>query len=628
VALLDRVTAALPGAESRSGIDQWVQDFLLPTSFGYNGQTYPIGVNTSYGATRAQEIDRSLPGFASALRRCPPAFAAQMVRALVLSQVRFTFRNLPSSNSPRRTFGTRDLKPLEQPWANATTGELVTKMEWHAGLAGNSYVTNYSPGRLRVLRPDWTAIVYGSESEPEYPSQALDGKVLGYIYQNGGIFSSQETKPQILTVGEVAHWSPIPDPLHAGIGMSWVTPAIREIQADSLTTDHKIRFFENGATPNLVVKGLTAATREQFNQLVDMMEERHAGVQNAYRTLYLTQGADATVVGSDLSQIDMKSTQGAGETRISMLSRVHPVVLAASEGLQGSALNAGTFAMARRIWADTWILPTLQDLCAALAPLVNVPAGAELWYDTADVPILREDALNAAQIMEIEAATIGSLIQAGFTAESAVKAVKGQDANLLQHSGLVSVQLQQPGAGQANEAPHAIGGGFPKVSPPKLPRLPHVPLDAGLKRDGEPTDDELDQAILDVDEQRYDVSPIGMGKNWVTGVGGLPLFIRAIAHALIRNGHSESEAIQLAVGVVKNWASGEGHVTAKTRAKAAAALAEWEAKKAASHAKAAPAPEPAMPLFSAQAEARRRELEGVRRVMTKPPEPNERRTDD
>lgn len=81
---------------------------------------------------------------------------------------------------------------------------------------------------------------------------------------------------------------------------------------------------------------------------------------------------------------------------------------------------------------------------------------------------------------------------------------------------------------------------------------------------------------------RYDVTPIGEAPNWVTKVGGLPLFIRAVAHALIRAGHSESQAIQMAVGVVKNWASGEGHVTPKTRAKAAAALAEWEAKKAAS----------------------------------------------
>ena len=95
------------------------------------------------------------------------------------------------------------------------------------------------------------------------------------------------------------------------------------------------------------------------------------------------------------------------------------------------------------------------------------------------------------------------------------------------------------------------------------------------------TDDEVRQALA---EARYDTSPIGMGKNWVSSVGGLPMFIRAIAHALIRAGHSESQAIQIAVGVVKRWAAGLGNVTAKTRAKAAAALAEWEAKKAASHA--------------------------------------------
>ena len=61
--------------------------------------------------------------------------------------------------------------------------------------------------------------------------------------------------------------------------------------------EHKIRFFEQGATPNLVVKGIPAVTGRQFLQLVDDMEERHAGVANAYRTLYLTAGADATVIG-------------------------------------------------------------------------------------------------------------------------------------------------------------------------------------------------------------------------------------------------------------------------------------------------------------------------------------------
>lgn len=82
-----------------------------------------------------------------------------------------------------------------------------------------------------------------------------------------------------------------------------------------------------------------------------------------------------------------------------------------------------------------------------------------------------------------------------------------------------------------------------------------------------------------------DTTPIGEGKNWVTEVNGLPLYIRAIARALLRSGHSESQAIQLAVGTVKRWAAGGGKVSAETRARAAKAVAEWEAKKAAAHGK-------------------------------------------
>lgn len=75
--------------------------------------------------------------------------------------------------------------------------------------------------------------------------------------------------------------------------------------------------------------------------------------------------------------------------------------------------------------------------------------------------------------------------------------------------------------------------------------------------------------------------------NWVDDVGGLPGYIRDIADSLMKKGHSESRAIATAVKTVKRWAKGgparqggEGHVSAKTQAKAAAALAEWEAKKA------------------------------------------------
>jgi hypothetical protein len=809
--LLERIDAARGRRggedEQRFSIDQWIGDYLLPANeFGFQGVNYPFGLNQTWTPSRAKEIATTLPGYMAALRGCPPAFGAQLVRASALSQARFCFRNADWSPKAGRTFTTSALGPLQKPWTNATTGQLINIMEWHEGLAGNAYVTNRTSGRLRVLRPDWVMIVYGSQQQPEDAAHALDGELIGYMYCNGG-FAAGRYKPEVLLPDEVAHWcadeateiltaegwkdytslkagdevltlnhetglsewqpviekmvfpalrremvsmegsefsslttpnhrwpaeyrisraktygrrwvtsatigagdripvaahcadlptepkwsdalvetvawfwtegrfasgrkpgtkgrgisiaqsaknadnvariraalwallgapvarmpktgpraaqlpcwresadddmvifrlsanaadivtaqapgkvvsteflrsltaaqlelfihvsmladnngksrlgqknpamaeqfalacilagravsiregahkkrgyrmtnvrmlrkrhvypqessrtqsqfrirrveydghvwcprtenqtwlarragsvyftgnSPLPDPECAGIGMSWITPAVREIQGDRLASDHKIKFFENSATPSMVVKGLAATSRDQFNDLVDMMETRHAGVRNAYRTLYLTAGADATVVGSDLRQLDFKATVGTGETRISLLSRVHPVILGASEGLSGSSLNAGNFGAARRIWADTWIYPTLQDLAAALSPMVRVPGDAELWTNTRGMPVLREDAKDAAEIEAIKASTIVKLTQSGFTRESAVAAVMAEDMTLLKEDPMwVSVQLQQAGL---------AGPGQPALPAPKpAPALP------------------------------------------------------------------------------------------------------------------------------------------------------------
>lgn len=438
--------------EKRYSVDQWISQYLIPSQFNYNGTTYPFGLTQTLTGQKIKQIAATLPGYAQALRMCPPAFAAQMVRALVLSGMRFTWRNLPSSPTPRRLFGNRELSLLERPWPKATTGDLVATMEWHSGLTGNAFVAR-QPGRLRVLRPDWCGLIFGSDQDPEeIASTALDGELLGLVYQNGGIGAGRGRMNTLLP-DEFAHWSPIPDPECPGVGQSWITAALADIQGDRAATEHKLKFFTNGATPNMVVKGITAASKEQFNEIVAMLDSQHAGVANAYRTLYLAAGADAAVVGSDLKQLDFKATQGAGETRIAMLGRVPAPLLGISEGLAGSSLNAGNFGMARRIFADSWIYPSLQDLSASIEPILARPRNprtgeedAELWFDTADMPILREDAKDAAEITEIQARTITGLVKDGFTAESSKAAVIGQNMNLLVHSGLVSVQLQIPGA--------------------------------------------------------------------------------------------------------------------------------------------------------------------------------------
>jgi phage portal protein BeeE len=451
--LLDRVSAArkVPAelvGESRFGVDAWVSDFLLPSLYQSSGVTQTMAEG------RVRQVSASLPGYTQAVRDCPPAFAAQMVRALVLSQVRLSFRNRPSSTlTPRRMFGGAGLQIVERPWRGGTTGSLVAQMEWHEGLAGNSFVFRQTSDRLRILRPDWTAMVYGSDQEPELAATALDGELLGFAFCNGGFGSGNRV--QSLLPDEVCHWAPLPDPLTNGdgVGMSWITAAVRDIQGDVAATEHKLRFWSNAATPNMVVKGLPAANKEEFDDLVDMLEARHRGLGNAYRTLYLTVGADATVVGSNFKDMDLKAVQGAGETRIAMLGRVPAPLLGISEGLAGASLNAGNFGMARRIFADSWVYPTLQELAAALETIVVVPPNpktgaddAELWFDTQDMPILREDAKDAAEIEQIKANTIRQLVDGGFDPASVIAAVQGQDMKLLKHSGLLSVQLQEPGA--------------------------------------------------------------------------------------------------------------------------------------------------------------------------------------
>lgn len=71
--------------------------------------------------------------------------------------------------------------------------------------------------------------------------------------------------------------------------------------------------------------------------------------------------------------------------------------------------------------------------------------------------------------------------------------------------------------------------------------------------------------------------------NWVDYAGELPAYVREVARSIHeKGGKTLSQAIAIAISRMKKWAvSGEGD----TKAKAAKALAEWEALKAKSKAK-------------------------------------------
>ncbi|WAL67133.1 ParB N-terminal domain-containing protein [Amycolatopsis cynarae] len=75
-------------------------------------------------------------------------------------------------------------------------------------------------------------------------------------------------------------------------------------------------------------------------------------------------------------------------------------------------------------------------------------------------------------------------------------------------------------------------------------------------------------------------NPLGVHGLWHHAGLQLPAYIQNVAHGLMESGHERQEAIQMAIGVVRNWAEGKGHVHPEVRAASAKAIAEWERLKA------------------------------------------------
>jgi hypothetical protein len=251
---------------------------------------------------------------------------------------------------------------------------------------------------------------------------------------------------------EVSHFAPMPDPQANYRGMSWLTPVIREIQADNASTDHKLKYFTNAATPNLAIKFDAAQTKEQVQGFKELLEEEQRGLANAYRTLYLGGGADTTVIGSNLQELDFKNVQGKAETRILMAAGVHPVLAGASEGMQGSSLNAGNYNQVRRNFSDIDLQDLFEEAASSLEVLVRRPDDAELTVDSRHIPFLQDDQKDQSEIQANQAAALRQLSDGGWQPDAAVEFITTNDPKKLigNHTGLLPVQVQPPGSTQGD----------------------------------------------------------------------------------------------------------------------------------------------------------------------------------
>lgn len=429
--LLSRVTAKPEQRLSSLGFDEYVA--LL--------QQYPVRPITTYNTTTEEVAHDYATHIQNVLKRNGPIFALIAFRTDLFSQVRWAFRQR-RNGKPGDIFSNPTLDVLNN-------DPIINKMMViDNDLAGNFY--GYRDlDRVTRLRPDWVQLAY------DRPIERWDARLAAILYYEGGLLGKEPDDAIKFFPEDVIHWYDRPDPEHRGLGMSWITPIVREIAADNAATTHKLKFFENGATPNLVLKfpeNITPAAVKEFKEDFDA---ENVGIRNAYKNLWLGGGADATVIGADLKQLEFSVTQGKGESRLASEARVPAVLVGFSEGLQAATYS--NFGSARRLAADGLLHPLWVSAAGAIGRVIQPPGGSEFWYDAYDIPFLREDKADEANIRSTDAQTIRTLVDAGYEPESILPAIQAGDWSLLVHSGLYSVQLQPPGK-QQPEPPVAPTG--------------------------------------------------------------------------------------------------------------------------------------------------------------------------
>lgn len=359
-------------------------------------------------------------------------FGAILARLSLFSEASFAFQDVGDKHlyGANETDGRRlqSLGKLELPWPNGTTGELLARMIQDVDLAGNAYIWDAGEQLVR-LRPDWVTII--SKLVPD-PQGRPYRKVIGYYYAPQPL--GAEGGEQFFTVDEVAHWSPIPDPWAHFRGMSWMTPIIREVWADDAMTRYKIKYLENAASPNLLIRYQEELGQTVVQQVQAQVQARHGGVDNAFQTLVLDRGADVTVIGNSFEQMNFSTVQAAGENRILIASGVPGIVVGSKEGLMAATYS--NYEQAMRRFSDITMRPLWRSVCACLSQIVTPPPRARLWFNVADIAALRQGEKERADTLLVQAEAVTTFVRFGYDPESVVAAVTSGDLSQLEHKGL------------------------------------------------------------------------------------------------------------------------------------------------------------------------------------------------
>jgi predicted ABC-type ATPase len=385
----------------------------------------------------------------TALRDNGVVFAVQSVRQALFAEARFIFQSMADDH----TFGDQSLSLLEHPWPGADSGELLARL-CQAGSLGNGYFRKAIPAGsgnpvLVELRQENVTIL---SQELEDDLGRTWKQPVGYLEDMG-----PGREPQIYTTDEVGHFSPTPDPFARWRGMSWLTPILSDVRTDQQLTRYKTFHLENGAMPGLVVKYSTKLTTKTVDTLRRRLKARYGGADNAGNVLVLDEGADMSVAGSTLEQLQADAVTKAGERRVCGAGGPGMLVICGFE--------QGDYTSSIRQLADLWARPWWRMACASLEHLVPTSSNisdVRLWYNVGGIAALREGELARGQAFLVNVQGIASAVAAGYSRETSVAAAAANDVAVL----VADPKAPPPGTSSRQTATEQLGPNG-TVLPPK-----------------------------------------------------------------------------------------------------------------------------------------------------------------
>ncbi|MEE3101151.1 MAG: phage portal protein, partial [Pseudomonadota bacterium] len=272
------------------------------------------------------------------------------------------------------------LKLLGRPNPGQTGGAFLESVYGHLLLSGDAYVeaagvmASGIPGELYALRPDRMRVVPGADGWPE-----------AYEYQVGGKKVRFDMSADAQPILHIKSFHPLDD----HYGMSPLEAAGSAVDIHNAAGGWSKALLDNAARPSgaIVYRGADggAMSEEQYQRLVDELEDNHQGARNAGRPMLLEGGLDWKPMGFSPSDMEFLETKTAAARDIAIAFGVPPMLL----GLPGDATYAN-YQEANRAFYRQTVVPLAQKVLTGMGGWLSAQVGetVSLSPDLDAVPAL------------------------------------------------------------------------------------------------------------------------------------------------------------------------------------------------------------------------------------------------